>query len=170
MGNKYIQYYVEGKDEERLIKVLKNELQVIRVGKVHQLNVVEHILPDSRLMALNQGTIVVLIFDTDTGHTDILKKNLEKLKKCKAVHEIITIPQVPNLEQELVNSCNIKKVVDLLDSKSLKDFKADFAQVTNLANKLREHQFDIKKLWCGWPQPPYQDIVNKAEKIKLLKQ
>lgn len=167
MISKFVQYYVEGEDEEKLIHVLKAELQVIRPGKVQKLNVVERELTNARLMTLRPGTMVVLVFDTDTGYIDILRKNLEKLKKCSSVSEVVAIPQNKNLEQELVHSCDIKKVTELLDSKSRKDFKTDFIRTKNLADKLKEHRFDIRQLWCGQPSPPYQNIVNQADKIKL---
>lgn len=166
MKSKFEQYYVEGEDEEKLIYTLKSDLGVIRPGKVQKLNVIEHILEDARLMTLRPRTMVVLIFDTDTGQTSILNKNLEKLKVCPVVSEIITIPQIFNLEDELIHSCNIKDITKLLGSKSKKEFKTDFNRTKNLAKKLTEHGFDINKLWSQQPLPPYQDITNQAEKIK----
>ncbi|MBD5455225.1 MAG: hypothetical protein HDR23_01915 [Lachnospiraceae bacterium] len=167
MKSKFVQYYVEGEDEEKFIHVLKTDLGVIRPGKVQKLNVIEHVLTDARLMTLRPGTMTVLIFDTDTGHTNILIKNLEKLKNCSAVSEIVTIPQILNLEDELIRCCDIKKITELLGSKSKKDFKTDFIRTNNLANKLKEHHFDINQLWCQHPLSPYQYIINQAEKIKL---
>lgn len=170
MKSKFVQYYVEGEDEEKLIHVLKTDLGAIRPGKVQKLNATEHLLTNARLISLRTGTMVVLVFDTDTGQTDILNKNLEKLKQCSSVSEIVTIPQVSNLEDELVHSCNIRKITELLGSKSKKEFKADLIRAKNLANKLREHQFDINLLWCRQPLPPFQNITNQSEKIKLLNQ
>lgn len=170
MKSKFVQYFVEGEDEEKLIHVLKTDLGLIRPGKVQKLNVIEHVLADARLMTLRPGTMVVLIFDTDTGNTSILNRNLEKLKKCSAVSEIVTIPQIFNLEDELVYSCDIKKITELLDSKSKKEFKTDFIRTKDLANKLREHQFDINRFWCKQPLPPYQSIKNQAETIRLFNQ
>lgn len=168
MKSRFVQYYVEGEDEEKFIHVLKTDLGVIRPGKVQKLNVIEHDVTNARLMTLRPGTMVVLVFDTDTGQTNILNKNLEKLKRCSAVSEIVTIPQVSNLEAELVRSCNIKKITELLNSKSRKEFKADLIRTKNLAGKLKEHQFDINQLWCRQPLPPYQNIKNQSEKVKLL--
>lgn len=168
MKSKFVQYYVEGEDEEKLINILKTDMGVIRPGKVQKLNVVECEVTNARLMTLRPETMVVLVFDTDTGHVDILNRNLEKLEKCSTISEIVTIPQVLNLEQELVRSCNIKKVVELLGSKSKKEFKADLIRVTNLASKLREHHFDIKRFWCEQPPFPYQNIDNLSEKVKLF--
>lgn len=168
MKSKFVQYYVEGEDEEKLINVLKTDLSAIRPGKVQKLNVVTNEIPNARLIPLHSGTMVVLVFDTDAGNINILNRNLEKLKKCPYVSEIVTIPQVLNLEQELVRSCNIKRAAELLGSKSTKDFKSDFIRVSNLADKLREHQFDIRRLWCGKPPSPYQSIENLSEKVKLI--
>lgn len=169
MKSNYIQYYVEGEDEEKLINTLKTELRLIKPGKVQKLNVVEHDFTNARLMSLRPGTMVILVFDTDTDHLDILNNNLKKLKKCSAVSEIVTIPQVPNLEKELVRSCNIKNITELLNSKSRREFKTDFIRITNLADKLREHHFDIKQFWSSAPMSPYQNIENQASKVKLLK-
>ena len=163
MKSKVVQYYVEGEDEARLIQVLKNDLCVIRPGKVQKLNVMQDPLSDARLMTLKTRTMVVLICDTDIGYTTILGENLEKLRKCPAVAEIVTIPQVPNLEGELVRSCDIKQITDLLGSKSKAEFKTDWLRTKNLAAKLIEHRFNIKQFWCQ--QSPYRDIKNESQKI-----
>lgn len=167
MRSKFVQYYVEGEDEEKPIHTLKSDLGVIRPGKVQKVNVIEHDLSGARLMTLRPGTMVVLIFDTDTRQVNILNRYLDKIKMCSAVSEIVTIPQILNLEDELIYSCNIKKITELLGSKSKKEFKTDIIRTNNLANKLIEHQFDINRLWCQQPVPPYQNIKNQAEKIKL---
>lgn len=165
MRSKFVQYYVEGEDEERLIQVLKKELCVIRPGKVQKLNIMQNPLSDARLMTLKQGTMVVLIFDTDIGCTTMLMKNLKKLQNCPAVVEIVTIPQVPNLEGELVRSCDIKQITDLFGSKSRTEFKTDLLRTKNLAAKLTEHRFDIGRLWSQ--QSPYRYIENESHKIWL---
>ena len=77
MKSKFVQYYVEGEDEEKLVNVLKTQLGLIRPGKVQKLNVVEQEITNIRLRTLKQGTMVVLVFDTDTGNVDILKKNIK---------------------------------------------------------------------------------------------
>lgn len=169
MKSKFVQYYVEGDDEKKIIDVLKTDLGVIRPGKVQKLNVVEQEITDIRLRTLNRATMVVLVFDTDTGNVDMLKKNIKILEECPSVSEIVLIPQVANLEEELVHSCNIRKIEELLNSKSRGHFKRDLIGVTNLGKKLREHQFDIKLFWNRRPTSPYQDIENQAAKVKLVK-
>ncbi|MBP3664537.1 MAG: hypothetical protein J6J03_05180 [Tyzzerella sp.] len=169
MRSKYIQYYVEGEDEEKLVNVLKSELRVIRPGKVQKLNVVEQEITDMRLRTLNKATMVVLVFDTDTGNVNVLNKNIKTLQNCSSVSEIVLIPQVANLEHELVRSCNIKKIEELLNSKSRSEFKSDLIHVTNLGKKLQEHRFDINRFWSETPTLAYQEIRNQASKIKLVK-
>lgn len=166
MKNVNIQYYVEGEDEKKLVNTLKNQLRVIKAGKVQRLNVIENKINDSILRTLNKGTIVVLIFDTDTKNNDILKSNILKLNSCSFVSKVITIPQVHNLEEELIRSCNIKKITELLNSRSKKDFKSDLLRITNLDSKLKEHEFDINLFWNQQPKAPYQNIPNEAELIK----
>ncbi len=169
MKPKYVQYYVEGDDELKLINTLKKDLAVILPGKVHKLNVVERIIPDARLMTIPPQTIVVLVFDTDTNQVNILNRNIEKLNKCSYVSKVVTIPQINNLEDELICSCDIRQIKDLLGSKSNSEFKSDLIRVTNLANKLLAHHFDIKKFWNGTPKSPYQDIENLSHCVKLKK-
>ena len=169
MKNSLIQYYVEGDDEKKLVDTLINQLRAIKPGKVQKLNVVERKINDMRLRTFSPGMIVVLIFDTDTGNQDILSKNIEILKACSSVSEIILVPQVRNLEDELVRSCNIKRIEELLNSRSRSDFKSDLIRISNLDKKLKEHQFNIELFWSGKPTAPYQDIENQAAKVKIIK-
>lgn len=74
MGN--YQYYVEGQNEEKLISVLKTEMELVCPGKIDVLNVVQEELTTVRLMQLKPQTTVILVFDTDVGNIDILKRIL----------------------------------------------------------------------------------------------
>lgn len=169
MKTKYIQYYVEGETEVKLVNTLKSELLVVKPGKVQKLNVIEHEIEKARLMTLHPGTMVVLVFDTDTDNIEILNKNIKKLKECSAVSELVTIPQVHNLEDELLRSCNIRTIKNLLGSKSQKEFKSDLIRTTNLANKLLKNNFNINLFWNSAPPLTYQNIENQAGKIKIIK-
>ena len=171
MKNVDIQYYVEGEDEKKLINVLKTQLNMIKPGKVQKLNVVEETISDAMLRSLKKYTVVVLVFDTDTKNVGILNYNILKLKKSNSVSKVITIPQVANLEEELVRSCDINKITELLNSSSLTDFKRDFIRINNLDAKLLEHKFDINVFWSQKPPILYQniDIENDSKEIKLLK-
>lgn len=164
----YIQYFVEGECEEKLINTLKSELMVVKTGKVQKLNVIENEISKARLIALRPRTTVVLIFDTDTGNAEILNKNIKKLSGCSSVEDLLLIPQVKNLEDELVKSCSIRNIKELLECKSKKDFKSDFIRISNLANKLKNKNFDINLIWARNPSAPYQNIKNDSRKIKNL--
>lgn len=167
MKSKFIQYYVEGEDDKKVVDTLKTKMGLVKSGKVHVLNAVTEEITDLRLRAFSPGTMVVLVFDVDAGNVEILNRNIQKLKACRAVSEIITIPQVPNLEGELMRSCNIKRITELLNSKSTSDFKSDIIHVSNLDAKLREHKFNIDLFWIEKPKPPYQRIENLAAKVKV---
>lgn len=162
-----VQYFVEGEDEKKLVNTLKNDLKVITPGKVQIINVIQNIVSGMILRTFKQGTIVVLIFDTDTNNTDTLDKNIAKLKKNRNVADVITIPQVKNLEDELIYSCNIRKITELLNSRSASDFKSDLLHITNLGNKLKEQSFNINRFWSRHPESPYENITNQADMIKI---
>ncbi len=168
MKHNYVQYYVEGECEEKIIRVLKNSLRLIIPGKVQKLNVVESLFSTARLRTLNPKTMVVLVFDTDTGNIETLNRNLEILNSSSNVTEIVTIPQVRNFEEELQRSCNVKRASELLNSRSTKDFKSDFIQISNLEHKLMQHGFDIKLFWSQSPGDPYRSITNQSERVKTL--
>ena len=143
----YIQYYVEGQDEEKILSVLKTDMQLILPGKVSKFNVVQNKLTKARLMNLRPGTTVVLVFDTDTNNTKILKENIDTLKKTSTVYSVVCITQVRNLEDELVRSCNIKAVRELTGSKTDSEYKSKLISATNLAALLAKHGFDVNKFW-----------------------
>ena len=166
MANKRYHYYVEGQDDKKVIDVLRLKMDLIESGRVDVLNVVTERITDLRLRTLTPGTTVVLVFDTDAGNRTILDENLRTLNRHKNVKEVITIPQVSKLEDELVRSCNIRQVKELLNSKTNAEFKHDVLGVSNLDAKLRQHQFDINKFWITTPPAPYQNIPNQAEKVK----
>lgn len=52
----YYHYFVEGRDEEKIINTLKSDLQLIKAGKVQIFNVVEQKLTKPRLMLLKNNT------------------------------------------------------------------------------------------------------------------
>lgn len=159
-------YYVEGEDEEKLLSVLKTDMQLITPGKIEKLNVVQKSITNARLMQLRNNTTVVLVFDTDTKSTDILLKNIALLKRCPSVKQIICIPQVQNLEDELIRCCDIRQIKELLGSKSNSEFKHDLLAERNLKGKLLQHKFDINLFWSSQPQNAFRTIKNEGFKVK----
>ena len=162
--NRYYHYFVEGEDEEKIVKSLKTDLQLIVPGKIQKFNVIQQKL--SKLMSLKKGTIVVLVFDTDTGNTSILLENIKFLKGESTVKEVLCITQVKNLEDELIRSCDIKQIKELTGSKSNKDFKRDVIKDNSFHKKLLKHNFNFQKFWIS-SDAAYKCINNDAERIKL---
>ena len=106
-----LHYYVEGEDEKSLLEALKRDLGCIETGKVDIMNVIQTRFTVARIRPLKPGTIVVLVYDTDVEtNMEILQFNIEFLKKQTGIKEVICIPQVRNLEDELRNACDIKAV------------------------------------------------------------
>lgn len=163
------QYYVEGENEKYFINTLKSELRCIIPGKVEKFNTIQDEFTTARIRTLIHDTIVILVFDTDVVKIDILMKNIELLKGQKSVKDVICIPQIKNLEDELIRCCNIKVIEELTHSCSKKDFKRDFLACKNLGSRLIKCGFDINKIWTGKPKGLFCKIVNGAEKIKIIK-
>ncbi len=157
---------MEGQDERRLIEVLKTDMRLIQPGKIQVLNVVQERITDSKLNILSEGTILIFVFDTDTDNVDVLNENIKKAKKSSRVKNVYCITQVKNLEDELIRSTDIKRIEDLLKSKSKSDFKRDFNNEKNLKQKLEAHSFDLNKLWCKEPQGVFKNIVNEGRVVK----
>lgn len=165
--NELYQFYVEGEDEKKVIEVLKKDLKIIVSGKVDVLNVVQKEIKVPRIRTLKTGTIVILVYDTDVEKVDILEKNIRRLKSSKHIKKVICIPQVNNLEDEMVRATNVRHVTDLLGSKTLTDYKRDLIKCTNLDKKLQESGFDISKLWCRMPENDFSVYGNDSKLIKL---
>ena len=163
------QYYVEGENEKKLINVLKTNMRLITPGKVETLNVTQEKLSDMKLRTLKFGTILVFVFDTDVGQPTILNENIIKAKNSSNIKDVYCIPQVKNLEDELVRTMELKDIKELLNSNSSKDYKRDMLREKdeNLKSKFESHNFDIQKLWAKNPGIPYDMIPNNSDKIKL---
>ncbi len=164
--NEIYQFYVEGEDEKKLIETLKKDMNSIVSGKVEVLNVIQKEIKTPRIRSLKTGTKVVLIYDTDIAKTDILDKNIKLLKSSKHIKRIICIPQVLNLEDELVRATNIRQVMEFLGSRTLTDYKRDLIKCSNLDKKLQEKDFDIAKLWSMVPPASFTKYGNDSDLIK----
>ena len=167
MGGKKYQYLVEGETEKKLINELKKEGNLILSGTVNHFNIVEQHLSTARVSNIASNTVIILVFDTDKKKTDILKDNIQKLKRSRNVKEIWCILQVENLEDELIRSTDVKKIKELIGCRSDSDFKRDFIKEKRLIAKLKEHGFNIEKMWIKTPSKEYADFPNEGEKIKV---
>ena len=167
--NKTCVYYCEGEDDQKLVDALKSSPSKILPGKSKKLNVVQNIIPKSILLGIKPDTNVVLVFDTDvTTNMDVVKKNIENIKKyCRGV-KIINLLQVKNLEDELVRSTDIKTVMELTKSKSISNFKADFLKMKDeqCRNTLERHKIDVTQLWITKAPGEFDFIERNSDLIK----
>lgn len=159
-----LHYFVEGENEKKLIETIKNKY--LYSGKVKIINTIQNKVPNSILRTLERETVVVLVFDTDIEKIDVLDENIKLIKSSNNVKDIICIPQIKNLEGELIYSTSINKIVELLESKSKKDFKNDFNNCKNLLKKLEEKEFKISKLWSRNAKDVYMKYKNNSGIIK----
>ena len=159
-----LHYFVEGENERKLIETIKNKY--LYSGKIKIINTIQNKVPNSILRTLERETVVVLVFDTDVEKIDVLDENIKLIMSSNNVKDVICIPQIKNLEDELIYSTNINKIVDLLESKSKKDFKNDFNNCKNLIKKLEDKEFKISKLWSRNAVDIYKKYKNNSEVIK----
>lgn len=166
--NSTYHYYVEGEDEKSLLDALKSDLKCIQSGKVEKFNVIQNRFTAARIRPLKYGVVIVLVYDTDVEtNNEILKYNIDFLKKQSGVSEVVCIPQVKSLEDELKRACKIKNIGELTNSKTTTDYKRDLISCTNLGARLKKCDFDVSKMWKQLPQNLYQQFGNDAEKIKI---
>ena len=97
---------------------------------------------------------------------DSIIKEIEQIAQ-KGIKEVICIPQVRNLEAELVRACNIKNIVDLTKSLTKADYKRDLINCSNLSDRLKKCKFDITKIWAEIPKNNFKKYGNDSEKIKI---
>ena len=168
MKREQYHYFVEGEDDRKVVNTLKTDLQWINPGKVQVFNVIEEELTSLITRTLKPGTIVVLVFDTDTGKKNTLLKNIRFLQKDSNVKQVLCIMQVKNLEDEFLRSCAISQIKELTGSKSNSDYKRDLLRQSNLADKLKKHQFQFEKFWNS-SDKVYESICNDSAQIKIKK-
>ena len=162
-----IVYVVEGETERRLLEALRTELRCIYAGKILKHNVVQDLVKKNNFMSFSRNTLFALIFDTDTDGVAVLKQNISIIAGLPNAKEVITIPQVENLEDELCYSCRIKDIRELTRSKSQSDVKRDLLRLSNLGARLEETGFDIVRLWSRQAQGCFAAIENKSNRIKI---
>lgn len=158
-------YYVEGEDEEAIIKAIKNKYIVS--GKILRFNIVEEKLTSTRLRLIKENTIMILVFDIDTNNISTISKNIEILNGSKNIKNIYYIPQVNNLEDELIRATSIRQIKELTNSKTNSDFKRDLLNASNVLKLLENKEFDINKFWCKNPDNNFSRFENMSYKIKL---
>lgn len=161
-------YFVEGPCEQQLINALREPPSRIMSGKVKVFNVVQNLIPKSMLFSFDEGTTVVLAFDTDVAETLTLKRNIESLKKYCSRVKIVYLPQVLSLEDELERSSDVRRIAELTKSRSVKDFKSDFCRMRTRECRimLEKHSLDVRKLWTSKVPDSFSFIAGNSQIIK----
>ncbi len=168
MINKCI-YYVEGPCEQQLIFALKQVPERLVPGKIKVFNVIQNLIPKSQMLSIQAGSTIVLVFDTDVPQTEKLKKNLELLKRyCRKI-KIVFLPQVLNLEEELVRCTDVKDVIELTKSNGIKNFKTDFCKMKTKDCRfmLEHHKLDSSRLWATKTPKAFEFIKMNSSQIKI---
>jgi hypothetical protein len=160
-------YLVEGEDEEKIVSELKTELQVIRPGKIYVVNIVQEKLTKPRAATWGSNVDVVLVFDTDVRRTSHFDNNIAFLHRLKNVHEVIFVPQVRNLEDELLRSTTAKHIREITKSRTDEEWKGDLRKCRNLEQRLQDSGFDMQKFWNTLPYDDFADIPNQSDKIRI---
>lgn len=163
-------YYVEGPCEEQLVNALKLMPSKLLPGKVKVYNPVQKLIPKSEMLGFKPGTVVTLVFDTDTPETKFLERNIELIKKYCSKVKVIFLAQVLNFEDELVSSTDVKRVTELTHSKSISNFKTDFCKMKTDACRamLERHKIDVTVLWTTKASDNYSFISQNCEAVKVL--
>ncbi len=131
---------MEGETEKKLVNTLKI------VGKVQIQNLWEIDL--TKIIARIRADIVYIIFDTDRlENINRFRKNLQILKQAKI--EFRLIQQTKNMEDEIVKCSDCKKIEEVFQTQSVKDFKREWLKCQNLEKKLADINFNSSKLWTG---------------------
>lgn len=169
MNNRCI-YYVEGPCEQQLIAALKEAPERLIPGKIKVFNVVQNLIPKSQILSIRPGTTVVLVFDTDVSQTSNLQRNLELLARYCGKLKIVFLPQVLNLEEELVRCTDVRAVTELTQSGSIKNFKTDFCKMKtkDCRSMLGRHKLDYMRLWMTKTPESFAFVENNGSQIKLV--
>ncbi len=169
MNNKCI-YYVEGSCEQQLIAALKETPERLIPGKVKVFNVIQNVIPKSQLLSIQAGTTVVLVFDTDVFQVSNIIKNLELFERYCSNLRIIFLPQVMNLEDELVRCTDVKTVTELTKSTGIKNFKKDFCKLRpkDCRLMLDRHNLDYVRLWMSKIPETFSFAESNGNQIKII--
>ena len=162
-------YFVEGPCEKQLISALKEDPGKVIPGKVRVFNLIQNRFPNSLLLAIQPGTTVVLVFDTDVPKADVLRENIKLLKRYCVRIKLIHLGQVLNLEDELVRCTDAKAIAELTKSEGTQKFKTDFCRMKSADCRamLERHHIDVSRLWTTALPNTFQAIEQNGIQIKV---
>ena len=162
-------YFVEGECERKLLDSLKSGRSLIHPGKVRVFNVIQNKLKPSHLISIKEG-YVVFVFDSDTPSVTCLKENIALVKRICPIGSVklLFLVQVENFEEEIVRATDVRRIVELIGSRSEKDFKPDFIALKDCRATLEKHGFDIRKMWNQAIPEPF-NFVEQGLKLLVIK-
>lgn len=160
-------YLVEGENEKKIVQMLITDFRFIRPGKVYVMNILQKKITKARAATWGENVSVILIFDTDVNRTGIFDQNLAMLKKLSNVRETLFVPQVLNLEDELIRASAIKHIREITKSRTDEEWKGDLLKRTNLKKRFAEINFNMDKFWNTAPRGMYKDIPNQINKVRI---
>jgi hypothetical protein len=170
--NDRIFYFLECESEKAVVNAIKNKY--IFSGQTYTLNITK-CRPNklkARIRGIPVNSVCVVVFDSDvfeenkSGSKKITLENIKIIKDNGNLKYLLIICQINNLEDELINSTQIKKITELLNSKSDGDVKTDIISCSNLLKKMEDAKFNIELFWSG-KNPEFLKIENESFYIKL---
>ncbi len=141
---------------------------MILPGKVEVLNVVQDKISNQRLMVLNPKTNIILVYDIDVEQTEILKYNINLLKKHN-FKNIYHIQSINNFEDELVYATSLKRINDMYHTVSVDEFKTKFVHQNDLLSKLKRINYDNSKMWSRVNTKEPFGVYSKKEDLTIIK-
>ncbi|MDY4848688.1 MAG: hypothetical protein SO176_00280 [Bacilli bacterium] len=165
---KLIQYYVEGECEEKLIRAFQHvDKRGFKPGKIEILNPANQIISSLRINQLKKGTTVALVYDTDHININVLKSNVESLKRSKNIDEIYHVQSIENFEDEIVYASSITSINEIFNTKSTNEFKKKFIAHKELVKKLEDIDFSVELIWSRYSlNQDIKTFSNSGKKIK----
>ena len=164
-------YFVEGECEKKFIDIYKNpENKKLLAGKVEVFNFINNEISNGRIMQIKRNTKIILVYDTDVNKTDILDKNIKKLKSF-GFKNIYHIQSIKNFEDEIVYATNITNITKFFDKCANKDeFKSMFLSANNggLFTKFKSYNLDFSKIWFRQDGANFNKY-NTSNGISLIK-
>ncbi|MCR5350801.1 MAG: hypothetical protein K6E20_07415 [Acholeplasmatales bacterium] len=167
--SKIYQYFVEGECEEKLINALKSRpIEYLTSGKVMVFNFTNKLITNQRIAVLNRDTTIILVYDIDVNKTEILDKNIEKLRKF-GFTKIYHVQSIDNFEDEIVYSTNLKSINSLFGTVGTEELKKEFIHSSNIIKKLDSVDFNKDKLWSRTnTKEPFKKYSTK-ESLKIIR-
>ena len=111
-------------------------------------------------MALNRNTIIILVYDIDVNNADVLKRNIEILKKY-GFNNIVHIQSIPNFEGEMEYAMGLNTVNAIFNTSNDTQFKFKFLKCHNLYTKLNSFNLDVDKLWSRKNDGNFSEYYDK---------